>query len=51
MSSGMSKAPGKPVQALVDQVPVFDSGHKHKTVMSKAGIQRPTKKKPKTRFL
>jgi hypothetical protein len=37
---------------MVDQRPVFDSGHRHKTVFSrKAGVYRPTKKKKKTRFL
>lgn len=44
---------GMAPQAMVDQRPVFDNGHKHrKIVMSKkGGVLRPTKKIKKTRFL
>lgn len=46
------KGPSTTGQMMVDQRPVFDGGHKHKTVFSrKAGVYRPTKKKKKVRFL
>lgn len=52
MSCGMSHAQTVP-QAMVDQRPVFDGGHRpRKTVYSrKSGVYRPTKKHKKTRFL
>lgn len=52
MSCGMSHGPKAVGQAMVDQRPVFDGGHRRKTVYSrKAGVYRPTKKTRKTRFL
>lgn len=51
--SYMSKGTGTVGQALVNQTPVFDSGHRsRKTVHSrKAGVMRPTKKHRKEKFL
>lgn len=52
MSCGKGMS-GQSPQALVDQRPVFDNGHKHrKTVHSrKAVVMRPTKKYRKARFI
>lgn len=49
---GGSKGSGMAPQAMVDQTPVFDNKRKpRKTVFSKAGVYRPTKKCKKCRFL